>query len=101
MRRGLLIAVLALALPLVACKQPDLPTLLTWAQYGVDADCNFGAGALAADVCTFGTDAIQAAQAAVTKDPIAGVAAAKQILVDAEKARPAFAPYVDWLVQTL
>jgi hypothetical protein len=96
-----LLLIVALTLVAAACTQPDLPTLLTWAQYGIDADCNFGAGALAANVCTFGTDAIAAAQAAVKKDPVTGVSAVKQILVDAERAQPQIAPYVDWLVTQL
>ena len=93
--------VLVLALVTLACQKPDLPTLLTWAQYGIDADCNFGKGALAADVCTFGTDAITAAQAAYAKDPTTGVAAVKKILVDAETRQPKIAPYIDWLVAKL
>lgn len=93
--------VLALAFGVIACQKPDLPTLLTWAQYGIDADCNFGAGALAANVCTFGTDAISAAQAAVKKDPATGLSAAKKILQDAEIAQPKIAPYLDWLVTRL
>ena len=92
---------LPLMLALVACTRPDLPTLLQWAQYGIDADCQFGSGALAADVCTFGGDAIKASQAAYTKDPSTGVAAVKQILSDAEKVQPKIAPYVDWLLVKL
>lgn len=99
MRRVLL--VVALGLGVSACTRPDVPTLLTWAQFGIDADCQFGAGALAANVCVFGGDAISAAQAAIKKDPVTGVSAAKKILVDAEVAYPAFAPYVDWLIQRL
>lgn len=79
----------------------NVPVLISYAQAGIDADCKFGAGALAADVCTFGTDAITAAQAAVTKDPVAGVSAAKKILQDAEVTQPKIAPYVDWLIALL
>lgn len=96
-----LLLVVSLSLAVIACNKPDLPTLLTWAQYGIDADCNFGAGALAANVCTFGTDAINAAQAAVKKDPATGLSAAKKILQDAEAAQPKIAPYLDWLVTRL
>jgi hypothetical protein len=93
--------VLVFALVLVACQQPDLPTLLSWAQAGIDADCQFGAGALAHDVCVFGTDTISGARAVAAQDPVAGRKIVKQILIDAETAQPAFAPYVDWLVQGL
>lgn len=84
-----------------ACTRPDVPTLLTWAQFGIDADCQFGAGALAADVCTFGGDAITAASAAYAKDPVNGVKAAKKILVDAEARQPKIAPYTHWLTEKL
>jgi hypothetical protein len=96
-----LILTLALTLPLIACTNPDIPTLLQYAQWGIDADCKFGAGALAADVCTFGGDAISAANAAYAKDPANGVKAVKQILVDAETRQPTIAPYIDWLVTKL
>lgn len=98
--KKLLIA-LALTLPLIACTKPDVPTLLQWAQYGIDADCQFGTGALAADVCTFGKDAVDAAQAAYATDPAHGVKAVKQILVDAETRQPAIAPYTHWLTARL
>lgn len=98
---GLVLLVLGLSLPIVSCTRPDLPTLLTWAQYGIDADCHFGAGALAADVCTFGTDTISAAKAAVARDPQQGLVAAKQILRDAETRQPAIAPYTHWLTARL
>jgi hypothetical protein len=92
---------LALCLPLVACQKPDLPTLLTWAQAGIDADCQFGAGGLAADVCTFGGDAIAAAKVAVSKDPAQGRAVVKKILGDAEAKQPALGAYWHWLTDAL
>lgn len=95
------VLVLLFPLLLVACNKPDLPTLLTWAQYGIDADCALGSGALAQHVCTFGDDGIAAAKAAYAKDPANGRAAVKQILVDLEATQPALAPYLDWLLAGL
>lgn len=92
---------LALLVFLFGCTKPDLPTLLQYAQFGIDADCKFGAGGLAADVCTFGGDAIEAAKAAYAKDPANGRAAVKKILVDAETRQPKIAPYIDWLIAGL
>lgn len=92
---------LVLCLPLVACNKPDLPTLLQWAQYGIDADCQFGAGALAQQFCTFGGDAIAAAKAAYAKDPEQGRAAVKKILGDAESQAPELGAYWHWITDKL
>ncbi len=91
----------ALSLPLLACNGPDLPTLLSWAQYGIDADCMFGKGALAADACTFGGETIALAKAAAAKDPANQRAAVKAILLSAEARKPAIAPYLQWLSDAL
>lgn len=97
------IAAIVLSLSLSACiislpRTPDgavnVPVLLDYAQYGIDADCKFGTGALAQDVCRFGTDAIALAR---DKSP----SAAKAVLQDAEKKQPKIAPYVDWLIALL
>lgn len=93
--------ILAVVVIVSGCTTPDVPTLLSWAQFGIDADCKFGAGGLAADVCTFGGDAIAAASAAYAKDPANGVKAAKQILVDAETRQPKLVPYTHWLTSRL
>jgi hypothetical protein len=97
---------LVLALVLSSCallglkpvKNPDgtldLPVLYEYAQYGIDADCAFGTGALANEVCKTGTDAINLAK---TKSP----AAAKVVLLDVEQAHPDLVPYLDWLVKLL
>lgn len=84
-------------LPLFACNKVDVPKLLQFAKYGIEADCAIGTDALAQNICTFGTDALDAATAAVDNDPQGGVAAAKQILVDASTKEPRLAPYVSWL----
>lgn len=96
-----LFLVLALSITFSGCTKPDLPTLLTYAQFGIDADCQFGAGGLAADICVFGGDAILAAQAAYAKEPAHGRAAVKKILVDAEARQPKIAPYTHWLTEQL
>lgn len=72
----------------------NVPVLLDYAQYGIDADCKFGAGALAVDVCTFGTDTIALAKSKDPKD-------VKKLLQDAEVTQPKIAPYIDWLVALL
>lgn len=72
----------------------NVPVLLDYAQYGIDADCKFGTGALAQDVCKIGTDAISLAR---DKSP----SAVKAILLDAEAKQPKIAPYVDWLIALL
>lgn len=72
----------------------NISALLDYAQYGIDADCKFGAGALAADVCTFGTDTITIARTRDPKD-------VKKALVDAENKQPKLAPYIDWLIALL
>lgn len=96
MRRSLTAALLML--PLIACNQVDAPKLLAFAKFGIEADCAIGTDALAKDVCVFGTDAIDAATAAVNNDPQGGIAAAKQILIDASVKQPTFAPYVAFLM---
>lgn len=96
-----LILVLALPLLLIACDKPDVPTLLTWAQDGINADCLFGKGALAANICTFGTDGVSAAQAAYAKDPTNGKAAVKKILQDVEASQPQLAPYLNFVIAVL
>lgn len=96
-----LIVCTLLALPLLACNGPDLPTLLQYAQYGIDADCMFGKGALAADVCTFGGESIALAKAAAAKDPAQARSSVKQILLSAGQAKPALVPYVAWLTDAL
>lgn len=98
MRVRLAIVALVAAMVIVpACNKPDVPTLLTWAQAGINADCMFGAGALAANVCTFGGDAIALAQAAYAKDPANGTTAVSSILTDAATKEPALAPYLAWM----
>lgn len=87
----------AVTLGLIACNGPDLPQLLQYAQYGIDADCMFGKNALAADVCTFGGETIALAKAAAAKDPANQRAAVKAILVSAEARKPEIAPYLKWL----
>lgn len=96
-----LLLILALGVTLSGCNKPDIPTLLQWSQYGIDADCQFGSGGLAADICTFGTDAITAAKAAYAHDPVNGTAAVKKILIDAELKQPKLADYLDWFVNRL
>lgn len=72
----------------------NVPVLLDYAQYGIDADCKFGTGALAQNVCQYGTDVIKLAR---DKSP----SAAKVVLQDAAKAQPKIAPYVQWLIDLL
>lgn len=98
---ALVCATACASLPHTADGRLDLPKLLTWAQYGIDADCSFGSGGLAQDVCTFGHDAIATAQAAWAKDPANGFAAAKKVLMDAVARQPKFGWYVGWLIQRL
>jgi hypothetical protein len=79
-------------------RNPDgslnVPVLLTYAQYGIDADCQLGSGGLATDVCTFGTDILTLAKSKDPKD-------VKKVLVDAETKQPKIAPYIDWLIALL
>lgn len=79
----------------------DVMTLLDWAQYGIDADCNFGKGALAANICKIGTDGIIAARAAYMKDPVAGRMAVKNLLDGIGMQYPAVEPYWKWLTDAL
>lgn len=72
----------------------NVSALLDYAQYGIDADCKFGSGGLAVDVCKIGTDAITAAKSKDPKD-------VKQVLIDAETKQPKIAPYIDWLIALL
>lgn len=89
-----------LALLTVGCSH-DLTAWLTYAQFGIDADCQFGSGALAADVCVFGGETIALAKAAAAKDPDHAAAVVKQILISAETRKPELAPYLDWLKDRL
>lgn len=100
-KRLVLAAVLSLSLSACIVSIPrtsdgavNVPVLLDYAQYGIDADCKFGTGALAQDVCKIGTDAITLAR---DKTP----SAVKAILQDAEKKQPKIAPYIDWLIALL
>ncbi len=72
----------------------NIPVLLDYAQYGIDADCKFGAGALAADICTFGTDTITLAKSNDAKD-------VRPLLVAAEAKVPKIKPYIDFVLQYL
>lgn len=85
-------------LPLLGCNTIDVPKLLQFAKYGIEADCAIGTDALAQNICTFGTDALDAAMAVVNKDPQGGVVAAKQILVDAAAQQPKLKPYLAFLM---
>lgn len=89
-----------LVVTFAACDQ-DLTRWLAYAQFGIDADCQFGKGALAADVCVFGGETITLAKAAAAKDPDHAAAAVKQILVSASQRKPEIAPYLDWLIDRL
>jgi hypothetical protein len=75
--------------------------LLVAAQFGIEADCAIGTDALAKEICLWGTDALPAARAALAKDPVAGRAAAKQLLLDGEAQYPALTPYVQFVVTKL
>lgn len=94
-----LVSTLALSACIISIpRTPDgavnVSVLLDYAQYGIDADCKFGTGALAQDVCKIGTDAITLGR---DKTP----SAVKVILQDAEKKQPKIAPYIDWLIALL
>jgi hypothetical protein len=117
--KRLSLLVLAAALLVSSCatlkahdpfRNPDgtinVEKILTWAQYGIDADCQIGTNAIAVDICHFGTDAINAAQAALAKDPKAGAAVARQSLIDTGTALPPdklakVAPYLNWAISKL
>lgn len=94
-----IIWIAVLCLPLIGCNAPNYPQLLQYAQFGIDAVCNFGAEGLPKDVCTFGTDALAAANAAIAKDPDKGLLAAQQILADAAAKKPELAPHFAWLLK--
>lgn len=101
--------VLATALGLTAAscaslpRNPDgtlnVPTLLSWAEDGIVADCAIQGAS--ADVCSLGLPAIQAVEAAVKSDPANAEAKARVGLQAAESRWPAIAPYLDWLIRIL
>lgn len=80
--------------------------ILDWAEYGIDATCQFGMTPLTQDVCRFGRDAIAIARAKLAADPVGGLAAVRQTLIDAEMKLPeAIRPHLDaqfrWVFQLL
>jgi len=76
----------------------DVRTLVSWAEYGVEADCEFAPNST---YCIFGRDAIADTKAAMDRNPGAIQAAARQTLIHAVEHWPALDVVFRWLIEVL
>ena len=80
----------------------NVPLLISDMQFSISAACS--QLWLPPDACTFGTDALNIANAIAVRDPVSGGKAVRKSLVDSEAKLPAdsrLRPYLDVLIALL
>lgn len=83
----------------------NVPKILEWVGFGLDADCAIP-NAIAQDVCAIGKPALATAQAAADHNPSAAATSAGQSLQATLNALPAgkqsqLSPYFTWAIKLL
>jgi hypothetical protein len=83
----------------------NIPKILQWAEYGLEADCTLP-GIIPQRICSIGVPAIQAAQAAADKNPSAAAMAASNSLAATRDAfnindSTIFGQYFNWAINLL